>query len=1683
VQRYLPRRLSAKLYLSVLVFLVVLAVATAALVLFGFRRTQTNATSQTRQALDDQQRQTLLHLSQAQASFGQLLVEQAVLKGQNAAAYFARAATDAVEPSADPASLVRAADGRMFDASGGRVTDVWVPASVTLDEATAARVRESAAFDALFPSLFGTRSAVLGTNDTLGVSYTDDRGITRYFPANGFSQRAPADIDDALREAIDALGPARNPTRRTLWTTPYVDPARGGSIVTARTPVYVGSDYRGFVAVDLSVPSLLAQADAIRVTEHGYAFVIDRDGRLMPSARAGDVQAALDAAGEDGPMAAVLGAMRRGETGVQQTRIAGEEVLVSYAGLGEFGGSLALVAPLSDVRGPVAGITDEINASGNRTVAFTLAVMAGFFVLALAGTTWLTRRLFLLPIEGLVRGTRSVAAGDLEWQIPVESDDELGQLADSFNMMTAEIRQRDATLREREEQYRSIFESTNDGIIITARDGTVVAANRATCEMHGYALDEFLALDPHQFIHPDDHHLFHRFMDEVFSGREFRGRARDIRKDGSSFHVDVLGTPVAYGGELHALAVVRDISEQVAAEEELRKAHDLLEQRVEERTRELTTLVEVARSVSSTLELRPLLATILDQLQTATGYVGASILLREGDTLVIAGTRGPAGVGAEQRAVGVRFPLARMMDFWELMQRGEASLVADVRGASEGARTYQRAVGDLMGTPAFSYVRSFMAVPLRWRDEAIGALTLSADEPDAYTEDDVRVARGIAAQAAAAIENARLYEQTQQRTRELGGLLQVAQSVASTLELREVSGAILDQLQGLVPYTSASVSILDGDTLGALESRGPLPLDWLERFRVPMATLGGYTAARDGRPPRREPVRIDDIWGDAPGAELFRSISRRAAEMAGLTLAPIQPLHSYLDVPLVAKERLVGLLTMLHERRAFYTDEHVRLARSVAAQAAIAVENARLYEQTQQRTRELTALLDVSHTVAATLDLRQIVALILDQLRTVLDYTGGSLMLVEGDEFVIIDSRGPQRGVPETKAIGMRWKIAEWPVWWERMQRGHGFIIRDVLDPDDPDARTYRRALGVHRREEAFVYVRNWAAVPLIARDRVVGMLSFSRNTPGYFNATHTQLARAVADQAAIAIENARLFEETQRRARELGALVDVAKGIASNLQQGPLVGSIIDSLKMLVPHQAASVLLRDGDTLRVLSYDPDAPYRPRSPEVRLPLAPMRQLWAVVERGEALRVDDVRSDDDPRALALRRGAGGLMATALSYMRGFLAVPLRLGERTIGVLALGSSEPASFTDEHATIARAVADQAAVALENARLFEETQRRARETEALLRADAELFRSLNIEDVFQALCDVAVDVLEVDECMVSTVDDDEGHYTARASRNIPPETLAMIADIRQRSPRRALAVLDRTVVYDDPAAAIPEMREVFERDGIRMRVDVPIRSPSGLHGVFGLAYHETHEFSDRDRRLFEALAERAAVALDNAALYERAGQAASLEERQRLARELHDSVSQALYGIALGARTARTQLDRDPARVAEPLDYVLSLAEAGLTEMRALIFELRPESLETEGLVAAIQKQVAATQARFGIQVEASMAAEPDAPPAVKEAVYRITQEALHNVVKHAHATQASVRLSAGDGVVRVEVRDNGAGFDAGGSFPGHIGLRSMRERAAKLRGTLSIESAPGAGTRVIAELPLDGAATRPR
>jgi PAS domain S-box-containing protein len=301
----------------------------------------------------------------------------------------------------------------------------------------------------------------------------------------------------------------------------------------------------------------------------------------------------------------------------------------------------------------------------------------------------------------------------------------------------------------------------------------------------------------------------------------------------------------------------------------------------------------------------------------------------------------------------------------------------------------------------------------------------------------------------------------------------------------------------------------------------------------------------------------------------------------------------------------------------------------------------------------------------------------------------------------------------------------------------------------------------------------------------------------------------------------------------------------------------------------------------------------------------------------------------------------------------------------------------------------------------------------------------------------------------------------------------------------------LDREIIFGRRPIIIPNVRgdtrwahafreaagehlETFFRY-IRSWMGVPLVVKDQAIGMLSLDHRQENHYSEKEAELAMAFGVQAAVAIENARLYEQARSLAALEERQKLARELHDSVSQAIYGIALGARTARTQLERDPSQAAEPLDYVLSLAEAGLAEMRALIFELRPESLQLEGLVAALTKQAASVRARHHLDVQMQLAEEPELALEAKEALYRIAQEALHNTVKHARARRVDIRLDRTEQAVTLELRDDGVGFEADGSFPGHLGLRSMRERAARLGGKLEVESAPGQGSLIRARIPV--------
>ena len=255
-----------------------------------------------------------------------------------------------------------------------------------------------------------------------------------------------------------------------------------------------------------------------------------------------------------------------------------------------------------------------------------------------------------------------------------------------------------------------------------------------------------------------------------------------------------------------------------------------------------------------------------------------------------------------------------------------------------------------------------------------------------------------------------------------------------------------------------------------------------------------------------------------------------------------------------------------------------------------------------------------------------------------------------------------------------------------------------------------------------------------------------------------------------------------------------------------------------------------------------------------------------------------------------------------------------------------------------------------------------------------------------------------------------------------------------------------------------------------------VPISAPEGVIGAFYLTDKVgADEFTDADRELIELLAAHAAIAITNARLYEQSRELSILSERNRLALELHDAVSQKLFSLVLTAESAATLAGRDAAGAQEQLERVQALAQEALEELRALIFELRPAEVERDGLCGALRKHVSMlAQRRPGIALELDDELPRD--PKRDAEVLRIAQEALANAIRHADAGHVRVRLGGEDGRLVLEVADDGAGFDPG--VPDlrsrRLGLTSMEERARRLRGRLEIDSAPGSGTTVRLEVP---------
>jgi signal transduction histidine kinase len=257
-----------------------------------------------------------------------------------------------------------------------------------------------------------------------------------------------------------------------------------------------------------------------------------------------------------------------------------------------------------------------------------------------------------------------------------------------------------------------------------------------------------------------------------------------------------------------------------------------------------------------------------------------------------------------------------------------------------------------------------------------------------------------------------------------------------------------------------------------------------------------------------------------------------------------------------------------------------------------------------------------------------------------------------------------------------------------------------------------------------------------------------------------------------------------------------------------------------------------------------------------------------------------------------------------------------------------------------------------------------------------------------------------------------------------------------------------------------------------MRSFLGVPIVARGEVIGALYLT-EKDDGFSAADEKLIALLAAHAAIAIENARLHERSRELSIVEERNRLARELHDNVTQRLFGVALAAESASTLLDRDKDAVAAELARVGELARGAMEELRAVVFELRPGSLEAEGLATVLRKHVDVLRRVSGRAIELHVNDAPRLPSGPAAQVFRIAQEALGNALRHAEAEHIRVKLENGSGRLVLSVADDGCGFDPAAVRGRRLGLTSMEERATELGGTLSVSSSE-TGTTVRLEVP---------
>lgn len=997
---------------------------------------------------------------------------------------------------------------------------------------------------------------------------------------------------------------------------------------------------------------------------------------------------------------------------------------------------------------------------------------------------------------------------------------------------------------------------------------------------------------------------------------------------------------------------------------------------------------------------------------------------------------------AERYAPPASKPLAPGVGYFEHLPGSETSVQPLFERVLAGETIRQNNVR--LETQGIETYWDIVLAPLIENGNPVGILNVSVDATDRVT----------------ALQN--LEQRVAERTRELTTLLRVSSDINAMLSLEHLLETILEQLKTVVDYSGASVLTINDTHLQVRAYRGPIPKENAYQLRFPI-----HNAALNQEVIRqRRPLRIEDIRADEPLAQMFR---QTAGDQLETTFGYVR---SWLGVPMTVKGELLGMLTLDHNLPGFFSAHQADLVQTFANQVAVALENAQLYQTEQLQRQESERRREVAESlrgIMAVLNSERSSQEIFD------DISARSAQLMRADGCLIYSVQ--DRILTNESMFNLPAELAG-------LKTGEmylGAANRSLLEGKPvqiQDARPYLDELLT--RSELTDFQRRWyepiratyasyIGFPLIVRKQLFGGLIFYYRSRQNFNAEDIQLGAMLGEQAALAIENARLQQETERRAEESETLFAVQQAITSKLEMDEIMQLIADEARRLTGTDISAVYLLDRDELVISYVSGDVPHNILGYRLSIDDSIAGQ---VIHNREAILVPDTLAD----ARVDRAAADQVQARSL------LIVPLISDQKPIGTITVANRTPGTFRPDVESLLTKLATSVVINLDNARLYQAESDRREVAESLRETLAVLNSKQPLDEILDHIAAQAVRLLDAHSAVIYRILPGSQEMLIQAGNGVPT-AFREIGSIPLYEGGAMQSLFDRqTYVIRDiqtylgnlKPESVPEQNKFHQwlqiiKQNYGAYLGMPLIIDDEIYGSLGLYYLDSEDFSEEQIELGRALANQAVLAIENAHLLERAEEAAIAAERNRLARDLHDAVTQTLFSASMIADVLPKIWERNSEEGQRRLEELRQLTRGALSEMRTLLVELRPAALEDTDLCGLIGHQVNAFSARTRMPINYERSCTQNPPPEIKEAFYRIVQEAFNNIAKHAEAASVQVRLDCQPGRAEISIQDDGAGFDPHSAQSEGLGLGIMAERALTIGAQLKIHSQIGQGARL--------------